>query len=101
MTDEDIFSRAAELEGQRVMVQDGRIFAAADRSAGLKIGAVFLPLRTIVSSGDLRCAWEHCGGIAPVDECRVSVTGTLVRNELGEPELHDVALEMMRSGLLV
>ena len=42
------------LPRQRVMVQDGRIFAAADRSAGLKIGAVFLPLRTIVSSGDLR-----------------------------------------------
>ena len=59
MTEEDIFSRAEELEGRRVMVQDGRIFAAADRSAGLKIGAVFLPLRLQTKgAGIVRRAWS-------------------------------------------
>ena len=93
LTAEELVDPPRELVGAKVRVDGGRIFAATPRSAALKIDGVYLPL-SFDEAADNGMPWQNCRGLEPVDECRISVTGTLiVRSDAAGAELHDVAAE--------
>ncbi len=90
---EDLADPPQELEGVRVKIDGGRVFAATPRSAVLKIDGVYLTL-SFDEAGEGEMPWRDCQGLAPVEECRVAVTGVLVlRPEARTAELHEAAVE--------
>ena len=93
LTAEELVDPPRELVGVKVRVDGGRIFAATPRAAVLKIDGVYLPL-SFDEAADDGMPWQNCRGLEPVDECRISVTGTLVvRSGAAGAELHDATAE--------
>ena len=93
LTAEELVDPPRELEGAKVRIEGGRIFAASPRSATLKIDGIYLPL-SFDESADNGMPWQDCRGLGPADECRISVTGTFViRSEASGPELHQVSAQ--------